>query len=345
MTRKMVTQIWLALFGLAFLVSCTQQKGDETQPVLLQGKTMGTTFSVKLFPTRDELTQLSLFEMVNDELIRINQLMSTYIPDSELSRLNQAKAGQAFTLSPDNVEVLTEAMRLNEISAGAFDVTVGPLVNLWGFGPQGRVTKQPEASLIEESRAWVGADKIQLQGSVAVKSHDKTYIDFSSIAKGYAVDRVAELLEQQGITSYLVEVGGEMRLKGLKPDGKAWTVAVEKPVSNRREVQLIFSPGDMGMATSGDYRNYFEENGIRYSHSIDPVTAKPITHKLASVTILHKSAATADALATAINVMGPVKGIEFAEKHQIAAYMIVKTDDGFAEVLSSQFEELIDKEK
>jgi len=344
MTRKMVTQIWLALLGLAFLVSCTQQNSDETQPVLLQGKTMGTTYSVKVFPTRAELTQLSLFEMVNDELIRINQLMSTYIPDSELSRLNQAKAGEAFTLSADNIAVLTESMRLNEISDGAFDVTVGPLVNLWGFGPQGRITKRPDDVAIEQSRAWTGGDKIQLNGNIAVKSHDNTYIDFSSIAKGYAVDRIADLLEKEGITSYLIEVGGEMRLKGVKPDGKAWTVAVEKPVINRREVQLIFSPGDMGMATSGDYRNYFEEDGVRYSHSIDPVTAKPITHKLASVTILHKSAASADALATAINVMGPIKGIEFAEKHQIAAYMIVKTDNGFAEVLSSQFKELIDKE-
>ena len=344
MSLKMLKTIWLALFGLAFLVSCTGQNGAKTQPVLLQGKTMGTTFSVKLFPTEDELTQLNLFELVDAELERINQLMSTYIPDSELSRLNQSKAGVAFSLSADSVKVLDESLRLNAITDGAFDVTVGPLVNLWGFGPNGRITKQPTRSEIEAVRGYVGGNMVTLSGSNVVKSHDKTYIDFSSIAKGYAVDRIAEILEQNGITSYLVEVGGEMRLSGNKPDGKAWTVAVEKPVTDRRDIQFLFSPGDMGMATSGDYRNYFEENGERFSHTIDPRTARPITHKLASVTILHESAMSADALATAINVLGPITGLEFAEKHNIAAYMLIKTDEGFAEVLSTRFKTLTEKE-
>ena len=340
----MLKTIWLALFGLAFLVSCTQETSSEHQPVLLQGKTMGTTFNVKLFPTQQELTQLNLFEMVNAELQRINQLMSTYIPDSELSQLNQSQAGVAFPMSKDNVIVLKESLRLNALTRGAFDVTVGPLVNLWGFGPNGRITKQPGTSEIEAVRRYVGGQMLTLSGNKAVKSHDKTYIDFSSIAKGYAVDKVAELLEKHGITNYLVEVGGETRISGAKPDGKAWTVAIEKPVADRREAQLIFSPGKTGLATSGDYRNYFEEDGIRFSHTIDPRTAKPITHKLASVTILHESAMTADALATAVNVMGPVKGMEFVEKHNIAAFMVVKTDDGFAEVSSSRFQQMISKE-
>ena len=344
MSLKMLKTIWLALFGLAFLVSCTPQSGSEIQPVLLQGKTMGTTFNVKLFPTQEELTQLNLFEMVGEELKRINLLMSTYIPDSELSRLNQAKAGEPFNLSQDNVKVLAESMELNKLTAGAFDVTVGPLVNLWGFGPKGRITKQPDATLIAEVRNYVGGNMLTLSGSNVVKSHDKTYIDFSSIAKGYAVDKVAELLERHGITSYLVEVGGETKIAGTKPDGKAWTIAIEKPVVDRREVQLILSPGNTGMATSGDYRNYFEEDGVRFSHTIDPVTARPITHKLASVTILHESTASADALATAVNVMGPVKGMEFVEKHNIAAYMVIKTEDGFAEVSSTQFKMLTEKE-
>jgi len=347
MTHKMVAKIWLALFGLAFLVSCTPQsnQSSEPQPVLLQGKTMGTTFNVKFFPTQQELNQQNLYELVVAELARVNQLMSTYIPDSELSLLNKAPAGQMFEVSSDNVWVLKESIRLYQITGGAFDVTVGPLVNSWGFGPNGRVTEQPSDSKLNELASYVGTDKFALNGNTVVKSHDKTYIDFSAIAKGYGVDKVAELLEQQGIQSYLVEIGGEMRLKGKKPNGKAWTVAVEKPVTNRREAQLIFSPGDVGMATSGDYRNYFEQDGKRFSHTIDPVTSKPITHKLASVTILHKSAATADALATAINVMGPIKGIEFAEKHNIAAYLLVKTDNGFAEVLSTRFRNVIEVEK
>lgn len=344
MSAKMLRTIWLALFGLAFLVSCTQKNSEQDQGVLLQGKTMGTTYHIKLYSNQSTLNQQNLYEMVESELARINQLMSTYIPDSELSLLNKAPADKPFALSPDNVEVLEESLRINQISNGAFDVTVGPLVNLWGFGPTGRITKQPSSEEISQVFQWVGSDKVSLNGNLITKSHSKTYIDFSAIAKGYAVDKVAELLTAQGVNSYLVEIGGEMRLKGVKPNGEMWRVAVEKPVVNRREAQLVFSLGDMGMATSGDYRNYFEEDGVRFSHTIDPTTAKPITHKLASVTIVHPSAASADAIATAVNVMGPVKGIEFAEQHNIAAYLLIKTDDGFAEVLSSQFKQLIDKE-
>lgn len=344
MSLKMLKTIWLALFGLAFLVSCTEQIQSEPaqiQPVLLQGKTMGTTFNVKFFPTLQDLNKANLYKEVDAELVRINQLMSTYIADSELSRFNQAKANQAFTLSLDNVAILNKSFQIYKESNGAFDVTVGPLVNLWGFGPEGRIEKRPSLADVTRVKSYVGRDKVVLKGNIATKKHDKVYVDFSSIAKGYAVDKVAELLETKGIKNYLVEIGGEMRLSGVKPGGKAWSVAVEKPVTNRREAQLIFSIGDMAMATSGDYRNYFESEGIRFSHTIDPKTAEPITHKLVSVTVLHPSAASADGYATAINVLGPVAGIEFAEKHKLAAYIIVKTEDGFAEVLSTAFKPFV----
>ncbi|MBU2882543.1 FAD:protein FMN transferase [Psychrosphaera sp. B3R10] len=343
MSLKMLKTIWLALVGLAFLVSCTQQTESEVQPVLLQGKTMGTTFSVKLFPTQDDINQLNLYESVNNELIRINQLMSTYIADSELSKFNQTEAGKPFEFSADNVEILTKSFEINRESNGAFDVTVGPIVNLWGFGPNGRIETRPSDADIANVKHFVGIDKVSLTGNVAVKKHKDVYVDFSSIAKGFAVDKIAEYLERNNITNYLVEIGGEMRLSGHKPSGELWTVAVEKPVTNRREAQLIFSPGNIGMATSGDYRNYFEENGTRFSHTINPETAAPITHKLASVTVLHSSAASADAYATAINVLGPVSGVEFAEKNGIAAYFLIKTDNGFAEVLSTEFKKLIGK--
>lgn len=343
MSNKILKTIWLALVGLAFLVSCTQQKEAEIQPVLLQGKTMGTTFHIKFFSNSEQLNQNNLYQAVVDELARINSLMSTYDPNSELSKINQSKAGELNVLSEDNQIVLKEALRISELSGGAFDVTVGPLVNLWGFGPDGRITKQPSQKDVDSIGTVVGNDKFALTSNTLVKHQDKTYIDFSSIAKGYAVDQLAELLEAEQISNYLVEVGGEMRLSGKKPSGQAWTVAVEKPVVNRREAQLIFSPGNMGMATSGDYRNYFEQDGQRFSHTIDPNTAKPIDHKLASVTVLHESAMTADALATAINVMGPVKGIELAEEKQLAVYLLIKTDDGFAEVLSTEFRKVLEK--
>jgi thiamine biosynthesis lipoprotein len=298
---------------------------------------MGTTYHVKYYPSEKSQSATAIHEQIEQRLVDINQLMSTYIPDSELSLLNKAEANVEYDLSPDNVEVLTEAIRLHKLSEGAFDVTVGPLVNLWGFGPDGRVTTQPSAEKLAESKEWVGIDKVKLMGNAVVKSYNNTYIDFSSIAKGFGVDELAEVLESESITTYMVEVGGELRVKGVKPNGKAWTVAIEKPEIATRQAQLILPLGDTGMATSGDYRNYFEENGIRFSHTIDPTTGAPIKHNLASVTVLHPSSMTADALATALNVLGPEKGLEIAEKYDIAAYMLVKSENGFEEVVSTSF--------
>ena len=318
-------------------------KQNVIQPVLLQGKTMGTTFHIKYFPTEQTIASDVLLEKVNQELVNINQLMSTYIPDSELSLLNKAKAHAEFKISEDNRILLEESLRIHSISNGAFDVTIGPLVNLWGFGPNGRVTKRPEQTLIEQTKQWIGSDSFELIGSKVIKKHDNTYIDFSAIAKGYGVDKVAELIASHNIDSYLVEIGGEIKTQGKKPDGSSWTVAIEKPSTTERQVQLVIAPNNMAMATSGDYRNYFEQDGIRFSHTIDANTGQPITHNLASVTVLHESAATADALATTINVMGAEHGLEFVEKHDIAAYMLVKSDNGFDAIVSSKFQPYLSK--
>ena len=335
MSNMLFRTIWLALFGLAFLVSCTKE--TAIQPIAIHGKTMGTTFNIKYFPSPTTPTKEQVLAAVNERLVLVNQLMSTYIPDSELSLLNKAKGGVPFTLSDENVFLIGEALKVNQMSEGYYDITVGPLVNLWGFGPNGRVTHQPDEALLQQSREWVGADQLVLDGKTITKPHDDTYVDLSSLAKGYGIDVVAELLEQNGIASYLVEIGGELKAKGTKPNGKGWTVAIEKPSDVAREIQLILAPGDMAVATSGDYRIYFEENGTRFSHLIDPTTGKPITHKLVSVTVFHPSSAMSDALATAINVMGPEKGLALAEKHNIAIYMLVKSATGFDAIASSKF--------
>jgi len=335
MSIKIIRTIWLALFGLAFLVSCTQQTAP--QPILLQGKTMGTTFNIKYFPAAEPIDSDVLLEKVNQELIQINQLMSTYIPDSELSLLNKSKANVEYVLSTDNQILLNESLRISQISDGAFDVTVGPLVNLWGFGPEYRPEKVPSESVVSETRARVGLDKLSLNGNELVKGVPDLYIDLSTIAKGYGVDKVAELVEQNGFQNYLVEIGGEMRLKGFKHTGELWHIAVEKPVSNERSVHQFVVPKDNAVATSGNYRNYFEADGVRYSHIIDPDTAKPINHRLVSVTVIHPSSMTADGLSTAMMVMGEEKAIEFAEKHDIAAYIIFKSEKGFVEQSTKSF--------
>lgn len=332
--------IWLALIGLAFFVSCSPApEVDPTQPqeVLLQGKTMGTTYSVKLYVAPDSLRGLDLYRDVDAVLESVNQAMSTYREDSELSQLNRAPANVPFTLSSDTYKVLAESIRIGEQSGGVLDITVGPLVNLWGFGPDKRVTHTPSEEALTNARNHVGLDKLQLGQQQVTKLAEGMYIDLSTTAKGYGVDKVADYLEAHGIRDYMVEVGGEMRISGSKLAGQPWRIAVEKPVVEERAVQIILNPGTNAVATSGDYRNYFEENGQRYSHLIDPTTGKPIQHRLVSATVIHPACVTADGLATTLNVMGPEKAKAFAEQHKLAVYLIEKTDAGFEAWASPAF--------
>ena len=242
-------------------------------------------------------------------------------------------------MSAQTLDVLIEAKRLGVMSAGLLDVTIGPLVNLWGFGPQNRPEKVPTEKLIDTTRQKVGLDKLKIGTTWASKSHPDLYIDLSTIAKGYAVDKLAELLQTFSINNYLVEIGGEMRLAGQKASGKPWKIAIEKPETEQRSIQKIISVGDNAVATSGDYRNYYEQNGVRYSHLINPTTGYPIKHNLVSVTVIHASSMTADGLATALNVMGKEKALELAEKDGIAVLLITKEKDGFTEYTSSKFEQ------
>ncbi|WP_290699304.1 FAD:protein FMN transferase [Amphritea sp.] len=316
---------------LAALTGCSKQP----QIVSHQGPTMGTSFSVK-WVSVDSETDKALPAEINRLLVEINNSMSTYQKDSELSRINQMPVGEAVILSEGLNEVLHQALEISHSSAGAFDVTVGPLVNLWGFGPDGRVIRAPEEKEIQQLKERVGYRYLQLDGNQLIRQRD-LYIDLSAIAKGYAVDQVAKLLEAAGISVYLAEIGGELRARGNKPDGNHWKVAIEAPVVGDRKIQRIIAVKDIGIATSGDYRNYFEEDGIRFSHTIDPSTGQPIKHKLASVTVLADDCATADALATAMMVLGPDKAEAYAEQQGVEALMIVKSDTGFTEKMTPGF--------
>ncbi|MGB0203931.1 MAG: FAD:protein FMN transferase [Neptuniibacter sp.] len=301
---------------------------------------MGTTFTVKW--VSDQASQNgSLNSEINQILKRVNQSMSTYISDSELSLFNQLPANQSADISSELAYVIRLGMNISEASSGAFDITVGPLVNLWGFGPDGRVVKVPTEQEVESTRQRVGYRFIQLDGNKLSKKKN-SYVDLSAIAKGYGVDAIAELLEKKGINSYLVEIGGELRAKGFKPNGQNWRIAIESPVASiDRTIHRVIEVKDVGIATSGDYRNYFEENGVRFSHTIDPNTAKPITHKLASVTVLAKTCAEADGLATAMMVMGPDKAKAFAEREAVEALFIVKSVNGFEEFMTSGFSDYL----
>lgn len=329
----------LVLTFVLALGGCFPSNDLAKQEVLLQGKTMGTTYNIKVV-VDDKSNQVDIKAMhqgIDDLLIQLNQEMSTYINDSELSLFNQSNSLAPVKISIGLERVIREAIRLGHLSDGKLDITVGPLVNLWGFGPEYRPETIPSEQLLSETRQRVGLDKLVLKNGLLNKLTEKLYVDLSTIAKGYGVDIVAEYIEQQGIQNYLVEIGGEMRLKGFKHTGELWHVAIEKPVSLERAVQQVIVPKDNAVATSGDYRNYYEVDGQRFSHIIDPATGTPINHKLVSVTVIHPSSMTADGLSTAMMVMGEEKALAFAEKNDFAAYLIVKTENGFVEQSTVKF--------
>lgn len=327
---------------LVFLLSgCANQSSIEKYPFDYSGPTMGTSFSIKASQLPNGVKAHRVEKLIKRKLVEINQRMSTYIKDSELSLINSSTNTSARFISPELYQVISVAQEVSRLSGGAFDITVGPLVNLWGFGPDKALYQAPDAQVIKQTLANVGYDKIVLTTRLLTlyKDSPNVKIDLSALAKGYAVDEVAKLLEQQGITNYMVEIGGELYLRGKNLQGDNWRIAVEKPNSKSRELHKILSITDIGMATSGDYRNFFEQDGQRFGHTIDPRTGSPVKHKLASVTVLSDTTIIADAWATAFMVLGSEEGYKIAEQHELAVLFIIKTEAGFAELATPLFTE------
>ena len=272
-------------------------------------------------------------------LSEINQSMSTYIEKSELSKINYSKSLDWHTLSDDLFTVIEHANNISKKTNGAFDITIGPLVNLWGFGPNKSENKIPSTESIELVKKDIGYRKILLNKSQKKISKlvPDLYLDLSGIAKGFAVDKIARHLEKKNLENYLIEIGGELLANGINNDKMIWQIGIENPDGRDKQVKRIIQLKNMAMATSGDYKNYFEENGVRYSHTIDPVTGKPIKHKLVSVTVLDNTALNADALATAFMVMGPEKTLSLASDLKVAVYLIIKNGQIFEERYNDYF--------
>ncbi len=329
------------IISLLFLVfSCTSPVKEEV--LTINGNTMGTTFSVK-FTSPSPVDIIEIEKDINSLLIELNRQMSTYIPNSELSRFNKSTDTTWVSVSEDLAYVVNSAQKISEISEGLFDITIGPAVNIWGFGPDNKPQFVPNKEAIEKALKLVGYKNIQvkLNPPEIKKSNPNVYCDLSAIAKGFGVDIVSEYLTQKGLTNYLVEIGGELRASGAKFKDK-WKVGISVP-SQDNTIQETITLSNQSMATSGDYWNYFEEDGIRYSHTINPITGKPITHKLASVTVVAKTCMEADALATAIDVMGPELGLKFATKNELNVYFIVKGKNGFESFSTESFIDLKSK--
>nr|WP_255458474.1 FAD:protein FMN transferase [Aliivibrio sp. SR45-2] len=326
--------ILLSCFALLLLSGCGEQQREQ---VYLNGPTMGTSYNIK-FINKDGLPKQDVIHAEIDKRLElVNDQMSTYRKDSELSQFNQSTALTPFTVSKDTATVISEAIRLNKVTLGALDITVGPLVNIWGFGPEARPEVVPTEDELNARRAIVGIQHLSATETTVTKDIPNLYVDLSTIAKGWGVDVVANYLEGLGITDYMVEVGGEMRVKGNNKENVAWRIAIEKPTVDERSIQEIIEPGHHAVATSGDYRIYFEKEGVRYSHIINPITGNPIANKVVSVTVLDKSSMTADGLATGLMVLGEEQGMAVANKHNIPVFMIVKTKDGFKELSSEAF--------
>ena len=293
---------------------------------------MGTRYHIRIPMTTSDNNRhwKQLQGDIDTHLLAINQEMSTYIADSSISRFNQANNTDWFPVSKRFFNVIKTAQTVSQSTQGAFDITVMPLVNLWGFGTTGKMPI-PSRQQIKQSLVKIGYPllKIRQQPSSIAKQTPELSIDLSAIAKGYAVDAIGHLLEKRGIKHYLVEIGGEIRVRGKNKQHKAWRIAIEKPTQLARSVQQGLLLTNIAIATSGDYRNYYEKEGKRYSHTINPKTGYPITHKLASVTVLNKSAMIADAQATAIMVLGETQGKVYAKQEGLMVYMIIRHKDGF----------------
>ncbi len=320
---------------LPLLTCCTP--APEHRVMELRGATMGTFYSIQVVDLPPAIEPTRLRDRIEAKLDLVDDLMSTYRDDSELSGFNRSRTTDWFAVSPALAGLVQEALRTSEVSDGAFDVTVGPLVNLWGFGPGGRSDILPADAEIARAKARVGYRRLSVRSDPPAlrKSEPMLYLDLSAIAKGYGVDRLAELLDATGIADYLIEIGGELRVRGYNGRGLPWRIAVERPDPEGRAVHRILALHSGAMATSGDYRNFFEQDGRRYSHTIDPRTGHPVTHRLASVTVLAPRTARADALTTAFLVLGPQAGFDLAESLRTPALFIVRTPEGYSELQTS----------
>lgn len=307
---------------------------------------MGTRYHVKIAGCFEKGSAEPLKEEIEEELDRINKWMSTYRPDSEISRFNRFEGLEWFSVSSAFARVVMEALRVSRETDGAFDVTVGPLVNLWSFGPEHRPKKVPDREAIEEARSRVGYQNLEVRDEPAAirKLRKEIQVDLSAIAKGFGVDRVAGLLDGLGFDNYLVEIGGEVRVRGSKPDGSPWKVGVETPSDDKRRIEEVIELRDLSLATSGDYRNFFLEEGKRYSHTIDPRTGRPTEHRLASVTMVTENCTEADAWATALMVLGPEEGYAFASERNLAVLFLLREDEGFTRRATPAFEAVVQQQ-
>jgi thiamine biosynthesis lipoprotein len=310
----------------------------------IAGATMGTTYNIVAVDSSGRVESPALQAAVDRALLEVNQQMSNWDSRSEISRFNAQASLDAVTISDPLAKVMRAAEEVNIASEGRFDTTMGPLIELWGFGVPG-ANAMPGDAAIRAAQARAGhANTLKVGQNTLQKTQGDAQVYLSAIGKGYGADRVGEAIEALGIADYLVEIGGDLYASGRNPSGLPWQVGVEKPAALSGGVLDVIGVSGLGMASSGDYRNYFEKDGQRFSHIIDPATGRPITHKTASATVLAENSMLADAWATAMLILGSERGREVAEANNIAVLFIERDADAaelqFKTSASTRFAEL-----
>ena len=320
------------------LVACDGD-GVRRRTTNFAGTTMGTTYSIKITELPRHIDRNALKLAADRILATVNHQMSNWRANSEISRFNAGASSDWLSVSDDTLGVIDEALRISRLSGGAFDPTSGPLVDLWGFGPTSDNRRVPPQNHIGAALGRTGFQHIRTSASQPAVAKAKAGVEITlcGIAKGFGVDKLAEHLDGEGIGHYLIEVGGELKARGHSPRRRPWRVGIERPVPGRRAVQRIVQLDGNAIASSGNYRNFFDIDGMRFSHIIDPRTGQPVSHELASVTVIAPTAMQADALSTALMVLGPEAGLDMAEKQNLAALFTVKDGTRLAEIESSQF--------
>lgn len=334
--RKNMLRICVSVVALVLLTACAPR--TPPAPTVLEGRIFGTFFEVSIGGEHDfdrDEVRAGVLAVLNE----VDRQMSTYRQDSVLTAVNQAPIGEPVAVPPELYYVLRVGYNIAEQSGGAFDFTIGGLVNLWGFGPEGRVTTAPETAVLEQRLAEVGYRFIELNDAAqTITRHRDVFVDLSGIAKGYGVQAVSDYLLSVGLNNHLVNIGGDLFALGERNSNQPWRIGIEAPNDNLQVVRHILPLRDVGMVGSGDYRNYFEEDGVRYSHTIDPTTGYPIRHKLAAVNVIGPNLTEIDALATVLLVLGEERGLDYANEHDIAALFIYRDGDHFESVMSERFQ-------
>lgn len=327
------------LFSLVTLIAALPGCGNSDSMESFGGPTMGSTYSIRYVRREGLPAPKDVKVEVEKILAEVDQQMSTYRSDSDIEHFNDLPANRCQKMPPPILKLIRVGEQLSEQSEGSYDLTVEPLLNLWGFGPQARAETVPSAQAQAEVRQRVGYQHLRIDGDQLCKDA-AVEVDFNSIAAGYAVDTIAAKLEAMGIHNYLAEATGELKAAGKKIDGSAWRVALEEPRDDQQVAERIIAVDGYGVSTSGDYRNYFQQDGRRYSHTFDARTGAPVLHTLASVTVIHPSALMADGLSTLLLILGPERGWDYAQAHDIGAFFVIRADTGFVTRTNQAFERL-----